>query len=148
MAFHFSLEAVLRLRHSQERAERLKLEAIISEQAQAQSRLQEVMKKSFQIHRQFQERLGGGMAGSELQLEALREANVNLVCKRLRTLLLELDLQRVKQIQIFFRVRRSREVLESLRLRKLDLYRIEQGRREQQELDNIFLMRQGNQDEE
>ena len=31
MAFHFSLEAVLRVRRGQERVERLKLEAILSE---------------------------------------------------------------------------------------------------------------------
>jgi flagellar export protein FliJ len=148
MAFHFSLEAVLRLRHSQERAERLKLEAIISEQAQARERLQELMENSFGLHRQFQQRLSSGTAGSELQFEAVREASVNSVCTRLRARLLELEQQRVKQIQVFFKIRRNREVLENLRLRKLDLYRIEEGRREQQELDDIFLMQHSKQDED
>jgi flagellar export protein FliJ len=148
MAFHFSLDPVLRLRHGQERAERLKLEAIISEQAQARERLREVTENSLELHRQFQQRLIGGMAGSELQLETVRETSVNSVCSGLLTRLLELEQRRVAQAHIFYKVRQSREVLDNLRLRKLNLYRIEQGRREQQELDDLFLMRQANRNEE
>jgi flagellar export protein FliJ len=144
MAFHFSLDAVLRMRRGQERAERLKLEAILSAQAQAQARLQEVTESSFELHRQFQQRLGGGMAGSELQFEAAREANATSVCSDLRTRLQELEQRRMAQVQIFYKVRQNREVLENLRLRKLNLYLIEQGRREQQELDDLFLMRRAN----
>ena len=48
MAFHFSLDAALRVRRGQERVERLKLEAIISEQAQTRATLQEVTEIHFE----------------------------------------------------------------------------------------------------
>lgn len=143
MAFHFSLDAALRVRRGQERVERLKLEAIISEQAQTRATLQEVTEIHFESRRRFQQELGGALAGSELQFEATREANMASVRAALRARLLHLERQRVTQVQVFYKVRRHREVLENLRLRKLDLYRLEQSRREQQQLDNLFLMRQG-----
>ena len=148
MAFRFSLEAVLRLRQGQERSERLKLEAIVSEQAQARANMEEITDRSCELHRQFLQQMRNGMVGSELQIEAERGTNVNLVCKSLSTRLLDLEQQRIKQLQIFLKVRQSREVLENLRLRKLKLYRIEQSRREQQELDDLFLMRQAKTNEE
>jgi flagellar export protein FliJ len=143
MAFHFSLEAVLRLRRGQERVERLKLEAILSEQAKTRARLEEATEDHFALRRGFQQELGRGLAGSELQYEAMREANLASLRATLQARLVELDQQRWAQAKIFVKARQHREVLENLRLRKLSLYRIEQNRREQQELDDLFLMRQG-----
>jgi flagellar export protein FliJ len=148
VAFHFALEAVLRLRRSQERVERLKLEAIVSEQEQARARLRELADRSLELHRQFQTRLGDGVAGSEVQFENERETNANSVLNGLRTRLAQLDLRRVAQVQVFCEVRRNRELIESLRLAQLNAYRMEQGRREQQELDDLFLMRQAHKNEE
>ncbi len=73
----------------------------------------------------------------------MRAANVASLRAALGTRLAELDQQRWAQAQVFFKARQNREVLENLRLRKLNLYRIEQRRHEQQELDDLFLMRQG-----
>jgi flagellar export protein FliJ len=147
MAFHFSLEAVLRLRRGLERAERLKLEAIVFEQAKMRARLEKVTQSHFELRRQFQRNLGNGLIGSELQFEATREASATAFRASLSARLKELDQQRWAQAQIFKKARQHREVLEDLRLRKLDLYRIEQGRREQKELDDLFLMRQGMRDD-
>lgn len=143
MAFHFSLEAVLRLRRGLERVERLKLEAIIIEQAKTRAQLEELTESHFELRRQFQRNLGNGLVGSELQFEAMREAGATALRASLSARLKELDQQRWAQAQIFKKARQHREVLENLHVRKLDLYRIEQGRREQQELDDLFLMRQG-----
>jgi flagellar export protein FliJ len=143
MKFHFSLEAVLRLRRGQERAERLKLEAIIFDQAKTRAQWEKLTQSHFELRRQFQRNLGNGLVGSELQYEAMREAGVTALRVSLSARLEELDQQRRAQAQIFKKARQHREVLEDLRLRKLDLYRIEQGRREQKELDDLFLMRQG-----
>jgi flagellar export protein FliJ len=139
MAFQFSLEAVLHLRRGQERVERLKLEAILSEQAKTRASLAELIQSHFELRRHFQQDLGIGLVGSELQHEALREANVTSLRTSLRARLAELDQQRWAQARIFSKARQNREVLENLRLRKLNLYRIEQGRREQRELDDLFL---------
>jgi flagellar export protein FliJ len=148
MAFHFSLEAVLRLRRGQERAERLNLEAIIFEQAKMRAQLEDLTQTHFELRRRFQRDLGGGLVGSELQYEAMREAGVTSLLVSLRARLEQLDRQRRAQAQVFTEARRRREVLENLRLRKLDLYRMEQRRRDQQEIDDLFLMRQGSRSDE
>jgi flagellar export protein FliJ len=141
MPFHFSLDAVLRLRRSQERLERLKLEAIASQHAQARARLGEITQASFELRRKFQQRLASYALGSELQLEMEREAAVNVLRAALRAHIDELEQRRDAQVQVFHNAQRSREVLDDLRLRKLNLYLMERGRREQQELDDQFLMR-------
>lgn len=142
MAFHFALEAVLRVRRSQERVERLKLESIIAEQQRAQVRLSDTILRSFEAHREFQQRLTGGVAGTEIQFEMEREARVDAVCRELRNEIAELDKKRIAQVQIYYTTRRNLEVVENLRQRKLEDYRAEQSRREQQELDAQFLLRQ------
>lgn len=142
MAFHFSLDAVLRLRRGQERIERVKLEAILSERAKIRARLEDVTQCHFELRRQFQQELAGVLVGSELHFEAMREAKLASLRAALQARLAELDQQRWAQTQIFLKARQAREILENLRLRKLHLYRIKQGRREQQDLDDLFLMRQ------
>ncbi len=148
MAFRFSLEAVLNVRRSQEQSERRKLDVIVSEQSQIRAALQELDDMSRDSYGRFQQRLGGGVTGSELQLETLREANINLARNRLLSRLAECEQRRATQTQIFFQTRRNREVLDDLRLRKFQDYRVEQARREQQELDDLFLMRHEFQDRE
>lgn len=141
MAFQFALEAVLRVRRTQERAERLKLESIIAEEQRAQARLRETIERSFEQHRQFQRRLTGGMAGTELQFEMEREARVKAACHELRNQIVELEKRRIAQVQIYYPARRNLELVENLRQRKLEDYRTEQARREQQDLDALFLLR-------
>ena len=141
MAFHFSFEAVLRLRRGQERAERLKLEAIIFEQAKTRAQFEELTQSHLELRRQFQRDLANGLVGSELQYEAVREAGMTSLQASLGARLKQLDQQRWAQAQIFTKARQYREVLENLRIRKFDFYRLEQNRREQQDLDDLFLMR-------
>jgi flagellar biosynthesis chaperone FliJ len=53
----------------------------------------------------------------------------------------ELEEQRLNQIQAYRKARQNREMFESLRSRKFEIYRQLLSRREQQELDDLFLMR-------
>ena len=141
MAFHFSLESVLRVRRGQERSARLKLEAIVSEQSAARAKLEQITETGIVLKRRFQDELKNILKGSELQFEATRETNLELSRTRIRSRFVELEQQRQAQVRIYLDARRNREVLESVRLQKFDLYRIESLRREQQELDDMFLMR-------
>jgi flagellar export protein FliJ len=141
MAFHFSLESVLRVRRGQERNARLKLEAIVSEQSAARAKLEQITETGIVLKRRFQDELKNILKGSELQFEATRESNLELSRTWIRSRVAELEQQRLAQVKIFLDARRSREVLESVRLQKLELYRIESLRQEQQELDDLFLMR-------
>jgi len=141
MAFHFTLEAVFRLRHGQERMERLRLDAILSELAQARARLQQMSGQFLESRRRFQKELGETLAGSALQFESLRVAGVAAARLSLQGQIGEMEQRRSLQMQKYLQARQRREILENLRQRKLDQYRIEQSRREQRELDDLFLMR-------
>jgi flagellar biosynthesis chaperone FliJ len=141
MAFHFPFETILRLRRGEERAERLKLEAIASEQAQARSQLERMTEQFFQSRRFFQQQLTGEKFGSELQFEDARSERVAAARRALKLRISELEEQRLNQIQAYRKARQNREMFESLRSRKFEIYRQLLSRREQQELDDLFLMR-------
>lgn len=142
MAFHFPLEAILRLRRGQERLERLKLEAIASELARARRQLEIMTEQFFESRRRFQQQMGQGTSGSELQFENARSVSVTAARRALNVRILELDRQRLKQVEAYMKARQGREILENLRGRKFEIYRQALSRREQQELDDLFLMRQ------
>ena len=143
MAFHFSLESMLRLRRGRERMELLKLEAISSEQAETRTRLEQLALNSRESRRRFQQTLAEGLAGSELQFEAVLETQWSSLRQALLVHFHELERRRQLQVQVYLRARQQREILENLRQRRLELYRIDEVRRAQQQLDDLFLMRQG-----
>lgn len=122
---------------------RLRLEAILSELARTRAMFDQVNRNFLESRRRFQQDLGETLSGSELQFEALRGTGVESTRLSLRTRLEELNRHRAAQMQQFLSARQRREILENLRHRKLDLYRLEQSRRDQQELDDLFLMRSG-----
>ena len=140
MPFLFSLESLLRFRASQERAERLKLEAIVAEQAQIRVQMQELAGAALEAYGAFQRRLIGGVTGAEWQLELQRIANFEISRNRLRSRLAESEQRRLLQAEAFVGARRNREILEELRRRRLSEYRSAEARREQQELDDLFLI--------
>jgi flagellar export protein FliJ len=143
MPFHFSLEAVLRSRRGQERMERLKLESISSELAQARARLEDMKESNLVLRRRLQQDLANTMSGSELQFEATRAARAAYAYTALRARLADLEVHRIAQLQVYMKVRQSREAFEIVLKRQLHFYRLEQSRHEQQDLDDLFLMRQG-----
>jgi flagellar export protein FliJ len=143
MAFHFPLESILRLRRGQERVERLKLEAIASEQAHIKNQLENVTQQFFESRRRFQEQLVDEKLGVELQFEDARSDRVAAARRALELCLAELEQGRIKQTEVYRKAHQSRELLENLRGRKFDVYRQMLSRLEQQELDDLFLMRKG-----
>lgn len=142
MAFHFSLEPVLRLRRGQEKMERLKLEAIASEKAQVTRQLEFITEQSIESRRRFQRRMAEETFGSELQFEDALSDRVAAARRALQLRVSELEQQRLKQVEAYTKARQRREILEDLRDRKFQIYRQTLDRREQQELDDLFLMRQ------
>jgi flagellar export protein FliJ len=141
MPFQFPLEAILRLRRGQERLERLKLEAIASEQGQAKRRLETITEQSYESRRLFQKRMGQETSGSELQFEYERATRTAAVRRALELRISELEQARRKQLAEYMKARQKREILESLRDRRFEVYRQGVSRREQQSLDDLFLMR-------
>ena len=121
--------------------ERLKLEAIASEQARARMQLRILAEQFLESRRRFQQRMGQDTSGSELQFESLRAERVAAARRTLETHISELEKLRLKQVGAFTKARQAREILEKLRDRELETYRQTLTRREQQQLDDLFLMR-------
>ncbi len=131
------------MRREQERLERLKLEAIASEKAQARRQLEIMTAQFFESRRHFQEQMGVEKFASELQFEDARSDRVAATLRALTLRIFALEQQRLKQVEAYTKARQGREILENLRSRKFEVYRQTLSRREQQELDDLYLMRQG-----
>lgn len=141
MAFRFSLEVVLRIRASQERRERLKLEAVLSEKSRLRARLQNLTSEIMESRLRFLNDLAASMSGAELQMESRRQAGVAALRERLVQQIKELEKLSAAQMRVYVQARQRREAMESLRQSKFSEFQIEQSRREQQDLDDLFLTR-------
>jgi flagellar export protein FliJ len=144
MAFEFTLNAVLRLRASYERIERLRLLQITAAMVQVQSEIAAANRDSEAARRSLRERLASGSSGVEIQFEAAREAvranHRRLLESRLASLRRKHEAQRAA-----YRVaRQKREILENLRERQFQDFLRQETRREQHALDELYLLRRGN----
>lgn len=144
MAFRFTLEAVLRYRRSLEDREQMRLQLLLSRRVA----LQEEWQRALAARRQAQTTLHQDL------LQALTPAiEVQFWMAGLRGLesreeLLRFQLQQLQaevalQMTHYQQARRRREVLESLRTAQLSDYRLQQQRREQARLDEMYLLRHG-----
>jgi flagellar export protein FliJ len=143
MAFHFSMETLLRLRHSLERKERLTLEDLARRIAAVRTEIAELQQEHRAALALQSGGLKGGLNASELHFaqacEAVREARHRSLTDRL----VELEKQHRLQQSVFLEARQKREVLDNLRDRQESEYRRDRDRREQQDVDDLFLMRAG-----
>jgi flagellar export protein FliJ len=140
MGFTFSLQPVLRLHASYERLERLRLLAIAAEIVRAREEIAAVARESVAARTDMHTRIGAGVAAAELHFELLSE-NMRQERKRmLGVLVAELEKRELVQQRAYRLARQKREILSNLRQRKWDEYRREQARREQQRLDELFLL--------
>ncbi len=84
--------------------------------------------------------LGRGLSGAELQCETgLRQQRDKRRLELLRKFA-TLEVRRRKQVEVYRRARQQREILENLKARQLAQYELEQKRREQMRLDEVFLL--------
>jgi flagellar export protein FliJ len=143
MAFHYSLEALLRVRQIHERREEEMLGAIISKISAVQMQIENAREALLDSRRLLLQNMADGVAGSELQFAANCDAGRAFYLEMLQNHLQQLEKQRVEQGKIYREARQRREVLESYRERQLQIYNQEQSRREQQRVDDLFLVRLG-----
>jgi flagellar export protein FliJ len=141
MAFRFSLQSILKLRCAQEHAESVKLEAIVAEQRWIRKGLEILSEASARVERRFQQELMGGLTGSEVHFQDACQSSTALLRATLQQRLEALEQQRLAQLQIFYRARQNRQILDNLRLRQLAEYNAELVRKEQQERDEMFLLK-------
>jgi flagellar protein FliJ len=143
MSFHFPLQPVFRLRQSLEERERLRLAMIIGYLNQVNQLIEKLDQEKLRVASGLEERLKGGMTAGELHFELARKAALEQQKQGLRQQLAKLEEQRRAQEQAFREAQRKRKIIENLREMKLELYRQEEARREQQRVDDLFGLRHG-----
>ena len=140
MAFRFSLHAVLRLRSSFERRERQRLQMITREVVKAQGQRDEAKLDRVTALSEFQKKLRQGMNSAELQFELSSDrARLRRIAALSDQFTKLEDLLR-RQLEVFRKAQQQRKILENLRERQLAAFHLIETRREQQQMDDRFLL--------
>lgn len=142
MAFHFTLKGLLRLRQSLEQAELQKLQAIAADVARARTEIDSVENERDAARRNtFDVLVSEGLTAAELHFEMAREVTLEALLSELWKKLAELEEKRKQQQVRYVNAHMQREILSSLRERQLAQYELEESRRTQQRIDELFLIR-------
>jgi flagellar export protein FliJ len=140
MPFRFSLQAVLRCRESFEHRERQRLQVITREVVKAQQQRDEAKLDRTNALDQLQKKLHQGMTVVEMQFELACDRSRVRRIATLNDQFTKLGNLRRRQLDVFRKAQQHRQVLENLRDRQLAAYRLIQTRREQQQMDDRFLI--------
>ena len=142
MAFHFTLEAVLRFRQSLEDRELLSLQALLARHAALLHELEQIRQVALNLQEE---------TNLALQQQPTPAVEIHFAIARLHALeqrqqlireqLRQLESAIAEQRSLFEQQRRNREVLETLRDAQQRDYRLVQQRREQARLDELHLLR-------
>jgi|YelNatPaOPRAMG01_1025707.scaffolds.fasta_scaffold35929_2 flagellar export protein FliJ len=141
MTFRFSLQALLRFQQTYEKRERLRLAVLNAEYARLQGRYQESDEQRSLIFGQLEERLREGTAAGEFQFGAVLVQHAAQQRSRIRRQMMELEPQLRIQTAAYLDSQRKRKILDSLRERQLRAFELDENRREQQRIDDLFSIR-------
>jgi flagellar export protein FliJ len=141
MAFRFALESVLRLRVSYERQEQARLELATQNLYTAREKCAALKKEQSALEANFRTTMASGMDASELH--SYLSSKLGLEVAEAEAMRAEADASKLwnEQRIKFLRARQDREVIASIRLRQHQEYVLEQNRKEQQQIDDLFAMR-------
>lgn len=130
------------MRESLERAELQKLQSIAAAMARTRDEIESLEKDMDAAQRRmFNTVVATGATGAELHFEMTREAAFTMLRAELLKKLAELE-QKVKEQQArYFQARMQREILSNLYKRQRAEYELAESRREQQRIDELFLIR-------
>jgi flagellar export protein FliJ len=142
MAFHFPLQAVFHFRQSVEHQQELRLRAANQQVARVHHLLDQLDERIRQLKIRQSQELGVGTTSAELRFALLAEAAVHQQRQVAERELLRWQNLRDQQQKIFQQARRERETFESLRNHQLHEYQRNAARREQRQLDDLFLLGQ------
>jgi len=140
MAFHFVLAAVLRLRQSVERQRTLQLQEASLKVSRAMAKLAEVdqsLRESAELNAAA---LQAGRTAAEIQFRGLVRENLQKFGVELQADIAKFEIVRQAALVEYQRAYRDREILETLRASQRRIYKQEELRRQQQELDAAYLL--------
>ncbi|MFZ0774269.1 MAG: flagellar export protein FliJ [Candidatus Sulfotelmatobacter sp.] len=141
MPFHFSLQAILHFRQSLEHQQELRLRAANQQVARVQHGIEQMDARRLDLDAARTRQLGAGITAAELRFGLQCEAALLRQRRELELQLVRLLQARDQQREIFQQARRARETLDGVRDRQLRSYEQEAARREQRNLDDLFLLR-------
>jgi flagellar export protein FliJ len=142
MPFRFALEAVFHLRKSLEHQQELRLRTANQHVVGARHLIERLDERLRRMESDRSHALHSGTTASELQFEHLCETEMHRHRQIMVTELTRLEHLRDQQQKIFQHARRERETFESLRDKQFEDYQRTAARREQRQLDDLFLSRQ------
>ena len=142
MAFHFPLEVVLRFRQSVEHQQELRLRAATQHVARVRHLIEQLDQRAKEMQNRQWHELNAGTTAAELRFAFLCQSALSEQRRVLETELVRLQHLRNEQQKIYQKARRERETIASLRDRQQREYRRQAARREQRQLDDLFLLRQ------
>jgi flagellar export protein FliJ len=141
MAFVFTLKALLRVREIYEAAELQALQMITAQTNAARAEIEAFDASTAELRRGMYHDSEFGLTGADLhfhvQAESARESRRKELWLRLQQLEKSREAQQIR----FLDARQQREVLSTLREQQLAAYELEQSRRAQKRLDEMFLLR-------
>jgi flagellar FliJ protein len=140
MPFRFSLQAVLRWRLSLERREQLRLDLITRETTRTRNERENARLDRANALHLFQGKLRAGMNSVELQFELASDQARKMRIAALGERLSKLEDLRRRQIEVFYKARQQRKILENLRDKQLSKYELDLSRRQQQQMDDRYLL--------
>ena len=142
MAFHFPLQAVFHFRQSVEHQQELRLRAANQQVSKVQHLLEQLDNRILQMQLLESQELGVGTTSAELRFALGREEWLRQQRQDVERELAHWQTLRDQQQKIFQQARRERETFETLRDQQLHEYERDAARREQRQLDDLFLLRQ------
>jgi flagellar export protein FliJ len=141
MAFRFPLEVLLRLQRSVERQQELLLQVANGRVEHMKLQIEQAECWGRAYSSQQAQELNTGVSAAEMHFaERCREVLENYR-QLLGAELTKLEKIRAERRTAFETARRQREVTDSLRERQLQAYRTEEHRREQRQVDDLFILR-------
>src|SRR5437879_506004 len=123
MAFQFPLETLLRLYNNYERQEALRLAELARRIALIRADITAIEAESRAAAMAQGHEMAGGVTASELHFAASCAETRELQHRGLSDALVEVEKQHRQQQQVYLEARQKREILDSLRDRKLAEYR-------------------------
>jgi flagellar export protein FliJ len=141
MAFHFPLQAVFHYRQSVEHQQELRLRAANQQVARVRRLLDQIDARLADLRANQFQHLQAGVTSAELRFGLLSETSLAAQREQVVAEVARLQKLRDQQQRIFQHARREREILDSLRERQLHEYNVSASRRQQRQMDDLFLLR-------
>ena len=143
MKFQFALEAVLRVRSIREDQQRSLLLAANAECDRLRGQLDAIEQDHARRRAMVSAQMASGMGGAELQYDAECRRQAQMLRNRILADLEQARKRALQENEKYLSLRRDRRAMEALRDSAQRQFELEQRRREQLGLDEMFLLSRG-----